>query len=183
MKKYTAIGFFAVLLALLFVASCKPDEPVDPNEEELITKVQLTFTDSANGSNVLTALYSDPDGAGGAAATRFDSIRLDSGKVYNVSIALYDESDPLNVDNITTEVQAEAAEHLFCYTATGANITVTRTDSDGTFPIGITTKWRAGNPSTGTMRVELRHQPDGQKDGTCAPGATDVQLDFVAIVN
>jgi hypothetical protein len=179
MKKYSAISFFALLLALLFVASCKPDEPVDPNEEEVITKVQLTFADSANASNTFIALYSDADGAGGAAPTRFDSIRLDSGKTYNVSIALYDESDPSNIDNITTEVQAEANQHLFCYTATGANVTVTRTDSDGTFPIGITTKWKA---STGSMRVELRHQPDGQKDGTCTPGATDVQLDFVTRV-
>lgn len=183
MKKYSIFSLVFALWILLWVASCKPDQPVDPNEEEVITKVQLSFSDSATGAVAFVAQYSDPDGAGGAAPTRFDSIRLDSGKTYNVSIALYDESDPLNVDNITDEVQAEANQHLFCYTSSTPNVVVTRTDSDGTFPIGITTKWRAGNPANGTMVVELRHQPDGQKDGTCTPGATDVQLTFQLYVN
>lgn len=172
----------AFAMAVLFVASCKPDDPVDPNEEELITKVQLTFTDSANASNTWQVIYTDPDGDGGNGPTRFDSIALDSGKTYNVAIALYDESDGGNIQNITDEVQEEAAEHLFCYTPTGPSVTITKTDTDGTFPIGITSKWRAAGPSTGTLRVELRHQPDGLKDGSCAPGATDVQVDFVMTV-
>jgi hypothetical protein len=183
MKKTSFLSLFALLLTVIFIASCKPDEPVDPNEEEVITKVTLTFTDVTTGAVVLEAIYADPDGAGGAGPVRFDSIRLDSAKTYNVRVALYDESDASNIKNVTTEVQAEAAEHLFCYTPTGANVVVTKTDSDGTFPIGITTSWAAGLPSTGTMRVELRHQPDGAKNGTCAPGSTDVQLDFVVIVN
>lgn len=166
-------------IAVLFVASCKPDDPDDPNEEELITKVQLTFTDSANASDTWQVIYTDPDGDGGNGPTRFDSIALDSGKTYNVGIALFDESDGGNVVNITDEVVEEADQHLFCYTASGPSVTVTKTDSDGTYPIGVTTKWKAGGPSSGTMRVELRHQPDGAKDGTCAPGATDVQVDFV----
>lgn len=182
MKKTTLLSLIALMVAVLFVASCKPDDPDDPNEEEVITKVQLTFSDSANGTNSFTVTYSDPDGDGGAVPTRFDTIRLDSGKVYNASIALYDESDPQNIENITLEVQEESQDHIFCYTATGASVAVLRTDSDGTFPIGITTKWTAGTPGAGTMRVELRHQP-GVKDGTCTPGATDVQLDFRLEIN
>jgi len=183
MKKLSFLPIFALLLTVLFVASCKPDDPDDPNEEEVITKVTLTIADAGTGALVQTAVYSDPDGDGGAGPVRFDSLRLDSGKVYNVSIALYDESDGANIKNITDEVREEAAEHLFCYTASGAQVTVVKTDSDGTFPIGITSTWTAVSPSTGTMRVELRHQPNGAKDGTCTPGATDVQLDFVTIVN
>lgn len=183
MKKTSIFGLFALLLLVVFVASCKPDDPVDPNEEELITKVQLTFTDSATGISVLDAVYSDPDGDGGNAPVRFDSIRLDSGKTYNVSIALYDESDANNVVNITDEVREESNDHLFCYTPTGIDVSILKTDSDGTFPIGITTRWSVGNPGTGTMRVELRHQPDGTKNGTCTPGSTDVQLDFQVIVD
>jgi hypothetical protein len=183
MKKTRLFYALAILGMMTFAASCKPDQPVDPNEEELITKVQLTFIDASNATNTFTAIYSDPDGDGGAAPVRFDSITLDSGKTYNVRVALYDESDPNNIGNITDEVQAEADQHLFCFTATGVNITVQKTDSDGTFPIGITSNWTAGGPGTGTMRVELRHQPDGQKDGTCTPGATDVQLDFPVVIN
>lgn len=176
------VAKFTALLALIFITSCKPDNPPNPNEEEVITKVQLTFTDSANSNNTFQAIYSDLDGPGGDGPTRYDSIRLDSGKIYNVEIALYDESDGGNIGNVTDEVREEAVDHLFCYTPSGANVTILKTDSDGTFPIGISTKWTAGAPSTGTLRVELRHQPDGLKDGTCTPGATDVQLDFVTIV-
>ncbi len=183
MKKTVFLSAFAALFLALFFAACKPDEPVDPNEEELITKVQLTFTDSATGASVSEVVYSDPDGDGGNAAVRFDSIFLDSGKTYNASIALYDESDGGNVVNITTEVLEEANEHLFCYTPNGADVSIMKTDSDGTFPVGITTRWSVGNPGSGILRVELKHQPDGTKNGTCTPGSTDVQLDFQMEVN
>ncbi|MEY3442502.1 MAG: hypothetical protein RLZZ519_783 [Bacteroidota bacterium] len=183
MKKTVYLSAFALLLMTLLFAACKPDEPVDPNEEELITKVQLTFTDSATGAAVSQVIYSDPDGDGGNAAVRFDSIRVDSGKTYNVSIALYDESDAGNIVNVTDEVLAEAQDHLFCYTPSAADVSIMKTDSDGTFPIGVTTRWSVGNPGSGTVRVELRHQPDGTKDGTCTPGSTDVQLDFQIVVN
>jgi hypothetical protein len=169
-----------LLLGLPFVillAACKPDNPIDPNEEEVITKVQLTFTDVANSSNTSTASFSDPDGPGGNGPTQFDTIRLDSGTVYNAVIALYDESDPGDIHNITTEVQEEATEHIFCYTPTGVSVVITRTDSDGSHPIGITSQWQAVSPGGGTVRVELRHQPD-LKDGSCTPGSTDAQVDF-----
>lgn len=183
MKKTVFLSAFAALFLALFFASCKPDEPVDPNEEELITKVQLTFTDSATGASVSEVVYSDPDGDGGNAAVRFDSISLDSGMTYNVAISLFDESDGGNIVNITNEVLEEAQDHLFCYTPTNADVSIVKTDSDGTFPVGITTRWSVGNPGAGTLRVELKHQPDGTKNGTCTPGSTDVQLDFQIRVN
>ena len=181
MKQFSYFTFLLVTTLLLLGNGCKdPETPGDPNEEELITKVQLTFNDGTGA--VKTAIYSDPDGDGGNAAVRFDSIRLDSGVLYQVGIALFDESDPSAIEDITAEVLEEAAEHLFCYTPNGANVAITLKDSDGTFPIGIQTEWQTGAASTGTVRIELRHQPDGQKDGTCIPGATDLQLDFVTII-
>jgi hypothetical protein len=173
--------FLLLGTSFLVATGCKPDDPVDPNEEEVITKVQLTFTDAANSSNTFTAIFSDPDGPGGNGPTQFDTIRLDSGVVYNAAIALYDESDPGNIVNITDEVAEEADEHIFCYTPSGVNVTVSRTDTDGSHPIGITSQWQAGSQGSGTVRVELRHQPD-LKDGSCVPGSTDVQVDFQAEV-
>lgn len=181
-KKREWLGIALLLMVLVAWSGCKPDDPDDPNEEEVITKVQLTLTNHATGAAAGTVIYSDPDGDGGSGPTQFDTIPLDSGVVYDVRVALFDESDPQNVDNITLEVEEEGVDHLFCYTASGASVTVVRTDSDGTFPIGITSQWTAGGPGTGTMRVELRHQP-GVKDGTCTPGATDVQIDFPLIIN
>jgi hypothetical protein len=180
-KTLIPYAVFALMMVGLVVSSCKPETPPDPNEEELITKIQLTFAEVGNVSNTFTAVYSDPDGDGGATPVRFDSITLDSGKVYNVNISLLDESDPQDIVDITAEVQEEATDHLFCYTSSGPDVTVVRTDSDGTYEIGIQTRWTVGAPSNGTVRVELRHQPN-VKDGSCSPGATDVQLDFVVNV-
>lgn len=180
MKRIHSLIYGLSLLALVLFAGCKdPVDPIDPNEEELITKVQLSFSEVGNPSNAFTATYSDPDGDGGNNAVQFDTIRLDSGRVYNARIALYDESDPGNIENITNEVQAEADAHLFCYTVSGPSVSILRTDSDGTYEIGIATTWTASGIGTGTVLVELKHQPEGQKNGTCAPGATDVSLNFV----
>lgn len=172
----------ACLLSAGLLTSCKPDDPPNPNEEELITKVQLAFVDDVDSNNTFSAIYSDIDGAGGAGPTRFDTIRMDSGKTYEVTVGLYDESDGGNVIDVTAAVRSEASEHLFCFTPTDANVQVVITDSDGTYPIGIESRWSAAAAGSGTMRVELRHQPNGEKDGTCAPGATDVQIDFPVIV-
>jgi hypothetical protein len=39
-----------------------------------------------------------------------------------------------------------------------------------------------GAAGSGSVTVILKHQPDGLKDGTCAPGETDVELEFQVAV-
>lgn len=174
----------AIVFALaLSIHSCKKDkDPVNPSggtpppdEAELITTLKLIFTDSA--TSVKTAFtFADPDGEGGNAPTQFDTIMLAPSKTYYTQIILLNESvSP--VDTISNEVQAENDEHLFCYTPTGANITIARIDSDGTYEVGLESKWITGLISTGTVNIILKHQP-GIKDGTCSPGDTDIELDF-----
>lgn len=88
------------------------------------------------------------------------------------------------MENITQEVQAEADEHLFCYTPANVNLSIIRTDIEldygvgGTLEVGLATRWTTGNASIGTTQVVLKHQPS-VKDGACAPGDTDVELNFV----
>lgn len=170
---------FLLSAALMLMIACnkKNDTPPNPNEEELITTVQLTFTDSAGVQPAVTAAYRDLDGDGGNNPVQWDSIRLKANTTYNTSILLLDESKS-PADTISQEVLAEAAEHLFCFTVTGANTTVKRTDSDGTYEIGLQSKWTTGAISAGNVRVVLKHQPD-VKNGSCDPGETDIDLNFV----
>ena len=84
-------------------------------------------------------------------------------------------------DTISNEVLAEGDEHLFCFDPIDANISITRTDSDGTFEIGLTSDWITGNYSNGLVTITLKHQP-GVKDGTCSPGDTDVEIQFPIII-
>ncbi|AMJ66646.1 hypothetical protein [Hymenobacter sp. PAMC 26628] len=60
------------------------------------------------------------------------------------------------------------------------NLTVTTTDVDTNtppLPLGLQTKFVTGAAGTGYLRVVLRHQPN-TKDGTFAPGSTDLDVGF-----
>lgn len=189
----TSIKSMLFILTLsLVIFACKKDDktpiPSDlgntppPNEEELITTVVLTFTDTTGLVAPFTVTFADPDGDGGNAPTTHEEIHLDSNKYYNVSIQFLDESKTL-AEDITEEIEAEAAEHIICYTpAGGINLSVLRTDTDGTFEIGLASFWSSGAASMGTLTVVLKHQPDG-KDGTCLPGDTDVEVVFNVHIN
>ena len=64
----------------------------------------------------------------------------------------------------------------------GANLTVDITDQDDNgLDVGLSTTWTTGDASTGSLSIELRHQPD-VKDGTCTPGDTDVLATFDIVV-
>ncbi len=176
----------AAVLGLALVAglsSCKKDEDLVPtpqptfNEPEVITTMTLTFVDDAGVQPTVTATFRDPDGDGGLGADIFDTIRLQNNTTYNCSITLLNETvSP--AEDVTAEVLAEATEHLFCFSPVGANVTIVRTDTDGTYEVGLQSQWTTGTASNGNTVVTMKHQP-GVKDGTCAPGETDIEVDFV----
>ncbi|MEM7040566.1 MAG: hypothetical protein AAF570_26620 [Bacteroidota bacterium] len=169
------------------VVGCKkdddlPDVPPSDNPGEIITKMVLNFTDSANASNTVTAMFSDPDGEGGNGPEVFDDIVLAANTTYFVTITLANESNPSSIEDVTPEILEEDDEHLFCFTATDADVTVERTDTDGQFEVGLSSTWRTGASSSGIVFVVLKHQPD-VKDGTCTPGDTDIEVAFPTMIN
>jgi hypothetical protein len=149
----------------------KPDD-----ENELITTVILKFTEQGT-TNVSTFKSSDPDGEGGNPPV-IDAISLKANTTYSVGIQLLDESKTQPVD-ITKEVEEEAEDHLFLYTASPTSLlTYTAEDKDSNnYPIGLAGKAVTGTTGTGKLKVQLRHQP-GNKNGTATPGSDDVNVDF-----
>ena len=185
MKKIIQIAFEALIVVAL-CSGCKKDEnlvitpPPVENESEVMTTFKLTFVDSEGISPMVTAEYRDPDRDGGNSAVRFDTIKLLSNKTYLVEVLILDETkNP--VDTTSKEVLKEANDHLFFYTHSGVNETITIIDRDThastPLPIGLQTKWKTMAASTGTTSIVLRHQP-GVKDGMYAPGETDIDLTF-----
>lgn len=176
------------LIAALFITGCKKDdddieEPTNTNTSEVMTTLKLTFVDSAGAAPNVIAQYRDPDGDGGNSPVQFDEIRLLANRTYFATVVIQDETKS-PVVTISDEVIEESNDHLFFYTPTNVNATVTITDQDSNtppLPLGINTKWRTQAASSGTVRVVLRHQP-GEKDGTYAPGETDIDLTFQAVV-
>lgn len=187
MKKVTHTTALPLLLIQLWMAvltGCfrdddKPENPPPPgNGGELITSLLLHFTDAADTSLTYDYAFRDVDGEGGAAPIEWDTLFLSTGKVYHASLTLLDESYPINILNISDEVAAEAADHFFCYETSGTAPSILRTDSDGTYEVGLLSDWTTGaTAGSGTVTITLRHQP-GIKDGTCLPGDTDVQVTF-----
>ena len=186
MKTVSLKNLFIVATAVaLIITGCKKDketvpDPEEPaNETEIMTTFKLTFVDSANSANIVTATFRDPDGDGGKAAVQFDSIKLVANKTYFTSVLILDETkNP--VDTISNEVKKEAKDHLFFYTPQGVNETITILDKDTNptpLPVGLQTKWKTGAASTGSTKIVLRHQP-GVKNGTYAPGETDIEIMF-----
>jgi hypothetical protein len=63
-------------------------------------------------------------------------------------------------------------------------LTVTLTDHDTNpqqYPVGLESTFTTGAASTGWLRVVLRHQPNS-KNGTYAPGSTDLDVGFVVTI-
>lgn len=190
MKTMKNFSMLAIALMVIFAVGCKKDDdtptPVDNHdddhhhEEELITSVILSFVDTAGVQPSVQYAFRDPDGDGGNAPTQHDTIRLVANTYYNATIQLLNESET-PAEDITLEIQNEDDEHLFCYAPSNTNVSIVRTDSDGTYEVGITTFWSTGAAANGDTKVTLKHQP-GVKDGTCAPGDTDVEVTFVTEV-
>ncbi len=180
---FCLLGSLAFVL-VLFSCGKDNDDPETPpatvNEEELITTVTLEFFDPLGIHPDVSATFRDTDGPGGAEPSQFDTIYLVPSVLYNAHVVLLNESvDP--PENITDEVLEEAVDHLFCYTPEGIDLEIVRTDSDGTFELGITSNWQTGVSGEGAVVLVLKHQP-GIKDGSCEPGETDVEISFPVVI-
>lgn len=173
----TNISILAILFSFTLVfTGCKDDDvvtPEDEHEEELITSVELVFTE---GSNSSTFRFADPDGDGGNAPTEMDTIVLAANTSYTLAVRFLDESTS-DVEDITEEVQEEADEHLVCYTSTGGT-SVTITDKDGNnLDLGLAADVVTTDVAAGVFSISLKHQPD-VKNGSCDVGETDVEVAF-----
>lgn len=173
--------FLLISVTCLGWIACKPSTPPDPNEEQLITSVFIALRDSSGIEPNKLFKYRDLDGDGGAAPSDFDTIRLLGNKTYFADLYFLDESKQ-PADTISKEVVAEADEHLVCFTSTGVSMPIERLDKDGNnLPLGLKSKWKTEAPSSGTLRLVLKHQP-GNKNGSCDPGSSDIDLLFPLVV-
>lgn len=174
--------FLALLFStILLLSSCKKDDPEIANEEELITT--LTYTLTATGQPTVVLSFKDLDGDGGNRPI-ITGGTLKASTIYEGKIELLNE---IEGENITTEVREESAEHQFFFSATGAQISTFYADIDNSTennPVGIETTVTTNQPSTGTLKITLRHEPNKSAEGvkggdiTNAGGETDIEVEF-----
>lgn len=185
MKKLSGI-FLGVSLLILTFNGCKKEErtvspPLPGNE--FLTTVQLVVTNQANVSDVQTvAVKQLPDQPIDSSKAH---LSLKANSVYTVAVKFLDDTKTPAGD-VTTDIYDRRNYHLICFAVTGANLTVARTDLDTNTPplqIGLQDSFTTTAVSSGSLNVQLRHQPNA-KNGDCAPGSTDADVNFpVTITN
>ena len=175
-------NFILVFLAigLISITSCKDDDPVDDNVEELITTLVYTLND---GTSDVVFTFTDLDGDGGDAPVIINGT-LAANTTYTGSMELRNDSEN-PAEDITEEIEEEDEEHQFFFAVSGANATIAYSDMDADGnPIGLSSTLTTGDASTGTMTITLRHEPAkdgaGVSDGDIsnAGGETDIEVTF-----
>lgn len=173
------------MLSLLFITSCKKDEPADPvipNEEEVITTLNYTLTPDGGGDPIVFS-FQDLDGDGGNAPI-ITGGTLDTNATYTGSLVLLNELEN-PVGDITAEVHEEGVDHQFFFqtTLSGVNVAYDDMDANGN-PIGLSTILTTTAATTGTFKITLRHLPNKDATGvstgdiTNAGGETDIEVTF-----
>jgi hypothetical protein len=169
--------------SLLLLSGCD-DDPVIPNEEELITHVLLRMVPDGPGDTLLF-VWIDEDGEGGNPPL-IGGDTLSASTVYACELLLRNNTVNPAVD-ISEEVMEEADEHLVFYELSAAalgQITYEDEDSNGK-PLGLKTSWQTFQPGTGTLTVVLRHQPDKNVvplTPANAGGSTDAEVTFQVVI-
>lgn len=172
-----------LFVGLTLMASCEKEDPIIPNEEELITTLIYTLVSQSSGDTV-ELKYQDLDGPGGDSAIVTGGT-LQASETYTGTVLVLNEQE-LPPEDITEEVKEEDEEHQFFFLTDGMlNATIMYSDSDANGnPVGVETTLTAGSVSNGELTIILRHEPDknasGVSDGdiTNAGGETDIEVTF-----
>lgn len=177
--------FFVLLTCSALFSSCETDDPVIPNEEEVITTVNFTLTPSGGGTPVVMS-FRDLDGDGGNAPTITSGV-LAANSTYTGSVQFLNELET-PAEDITEEVEEEDDEHQLFYATTGGiTVSYLNTDGDG-LPLGLMTEVNTSAAGAGTITITLRHEPNksamGVSDGNIANagGETDIEVSFAVNV-
>jgi len=170
----------AITLLVAFISACR-DKDIDiPNEEELITTVDIRLIPVGGGEDAVLR-FRDPDGDGGL-PPQITADPLSPATTYDISITLLNEAaDP--VVDITPEVEAEGADHQFFFSFEGVAVAYTYADQDENgFPVGLQGRLETMGTGQGMLTLVLRHLPvkdaAGVADGdlTNAGGETDIEI-------
>lgn len=183
MKKQSIILLTSIVL--LFLASCKKEEKsvsVPEPDNEFLTTVKLVAVNTADPTDTPTAKWVSIPGS--QIDLSHTAIRLKKQATYNVQVMFLDESKSPATD-ITPEIKDRGNYHLICFNvASGLPLTVTATDYDTNTPalhIGLSDQFTTAGTGDGALEVVLHHQPN-VKNGDCAPGSTDADVNFSVTV-
>jgi hypothetical protein len=180
--------------------ACEAEEPTREDSPEMITTVVLTFTPTDGGVPIIGKAV-DPDAEGIRDIENDGPVVLAAESTYILTVGMYNDLVNPGSDeyNISAEVQQESAEHMLFFGWTGnafanpsgdGNIDdrkdpVLYEDADiHGLPLGLQTKWTTAAPSSGTLRILLKHQPGlKSENSTSEMGESDLNVVFDLKIN
>lgn len=177
---------YILFISSILLSACKRDKddvanPQKPDEQELITTIKVSFKKSPASTDSLVFVWQDPDGDGGILPV-VDPIQITTEYTY-LSVRVLNESNPMNVDDISEEIYDNGFEHQLFYT-TGTNymdLSYLDMDNNGV-PIGLKMGLSSlTNVSSSTLRIILKHQPGIKPisgNGNPTLGSTDFDVIF-----
>ncbi len=181
---------FRILASFVFVAviivSCKKEtNKPEENDNEVITTIEVKATEQGT-NNTVTFKWEDLDGEGDAPV--IDPIVLDPNKIYDVELTLLDKTkNP--VVNTTEEIAEESVDHRFYFEPSlGTGITVSGFNTDdNSIALGTESVWTTTSLGTGTIKIILRHYPEGGKEASdpvnSSKSSTDAEVHFNVTVD
>ena len=200
MLKNLYIKPIIALCLFVLIFACSKDDPNPIHEEEVITRVTLevskvgssnptTYTFEVEGHDHDHDDHDDDDHDdedGDEHEGEHTEIELEANSSYNVSISFYNDSDPDNVENITSEIIEEKDEHQIFYEITDelsgfsiASASNDTNDSNGN-PLFIKSTWTTTGETSGEVVGYLIHSPTSKTGNTRTDfgGSTDVEIEF-----
>ncbi len=198
MKTKNQFYLAALLAASVFMLSCSSDDPTPENDGELITDVTLTFLELDENSDPVGASFdftaSDPEGIETGATPTVETVLLEKGKTYQMTIELYNS---IENEDITEEISEESDEHQFYFLGSafvGTPVLTYAYDDEGGIKLGlkgIVTVNEDPAAATATMQIILRHDLDKNFAGADNPnftnyvqagGETDLDITFPLVI-
>ena len=183
----TKFYYLFPVVILLAAAGCEKKDPIIPNDEELITTVQLFKTFEVLADS-LVAEFRDLDGDGGNDPEVVHPV-FNAHSTYLLKLVFLNESvDP--ADNISIEIAEESADHqIFFLPDENLKLSYSYYDQDENGnPLGLNIILQTGDPSSGEWKIVLRHMPDKFGSGVAnglideAGGETDIEIVFDATI-
>jgi hypothetical protein len=212
-KICTGRGLRARVAAMSVTAAalgCGVGGPGIEDENEIISRVELTFTPAGGGEPRVFA-FDDPDGDGGVSGVA-DTVELSAGVEYTLTVRFINAiADP--PEDITEEIAAEAEDHMIFVVGDVAGpgsatapalLTHAYADRESDYgensgddlPVGLANTITGDSAGSGELRVILRHVPplndlpqktaDLPADlaaGRDLPGSVDADLTFALVVS
>ncbi len=185
--------FLSAIICMALVTtftSCSDDDDPDPVlEEEFITDLTLTFTNTADATDIVTLTSTAPDGFEDGTSTENIAGTFTNGATYALTLAITNEQENPADDVLNDDIIPEADEHFLAYAVNGINLTMTRDADDIAGPdgskLGVNTTWVAGDVSNGNLQIRLIHEPstvdDSNEFGTATGGSEDFNITWTGV--